>query len=57
MSEGYGQSTYGASAGGASLSADGRPEYVPGGITIDWATVPANAAGTTLADGQSQPAP
>lgn len=52
MAEGYGQTTTTLSQGGATLSADGVPEYVPGGITIDWATVPANAAGATLDDGQ-----
>lgn len=33
------------------VSADGLPEYKAGGITIDWSTVTAAAADTTLADG------
>jgi hypothetical protein len=32
-------------------SADGSPEYKVGGVTIDWTTVPANNADTTLDDG------
>ncbi len=32
-------------------SADGVPEYKAGGVTIDWSTVPANVADTTLPDG------
>lgn len=33
------------------VTADGYPEWKVGGVTIDWATVPAVAADTTLLDG------
>lgn len=33
------------------VSADGYPEFKIGGVTIDWNTVPAVAADTTLTDG------
>lgn len=33
------------------VSADGRPEWKAGGITIDWATVTAVGSDTTLSDG------
>jgi len=52
----FGQQTTTTSGGGTPASADGRPEYKPGGVTIDWSTVPANASATTLADGSVIPA-
>lgn len=55
MAKGYGQTTYGANGGGAVLSSNGAPEYATGGITIDWATVPAAAGPVTLIDGQIIP--
>src|SRR5262245_21626685 len=33
------------------VSADGQPEYKPGGVTIDWTTVTAATSDTELADG------
>src|SRR3954463_8251158 len=33
------------------LSSDGRPEFKAGGITVDWATITAVSADTTLDDG------
>lgn len=33
------------------VSADGRPDYKPGGITIDWSTVAAASGDQTLPDG------
>jgi hypothetical protein len=47
----FGTRTTATFGGGASASADGHPKYKPGGVTIDWDTVPANAAQATLADG------
>lgn len=38
------------------VSADGRPEYKPRGVTIDWATVAAVGAETTLPDETVVPA-
>lgn len=56
MSNGYGQSTYGASGGGAVLSTNGSPERIVGGGTIDWGSVPAaGVGGVTLVDGQVIP--
>lgn len=52
----FGPRTTATLGGGTPASADGRPEYKPGGVTIDWDTVPANAAETTLADGSVIPA-
>jgi hypothetical protein len=52
----FGQQTTTTTGGGTPASADGRPEYKPGGVTIDWSTVPANAAAATLADGSVIPA-
>jgi hypothetical protein len=37
------------------VSADGSPEYKPGGITLDWATVAAATADTVLGDGNTIP--
>ena len=37
------------------VSADGRPDWIIGGITIDWTTITAVAADTTIADGTIVP--
>ena len=47
----YGRRTLGETGRQVMVTADGSPEWVTGGITIDWSTVTAEAADRTLADG------
>lgn len=52
----YGRQTIGNASGyPVRVSADGSPEYKPGGVTIDWATVDAATDDTTLGDGIEVP--
>src|SRR5438132_390714 len=47
-----GMTTQSTGGRGATVIADGNPEYKVGGGTLDWSTVPANGSDTTLLDGQ-----
>lgn len=47
----YGRKTLGSTGLPIMVSADGSPEWKPGGITLDWSTVTAEASDRTLADG------
>lgn len=52
----YGRQIIGNSSGRPlRVSADGSPEYKPGGVTIDWSTVLAATEDTTLPDGVEVP--
>lgn len=52
----FGRHTIGNASGlPVRVSADGSPEYKPGGVTIDWSTVTAAAEDTTLGDGTIVP--
>jgi hypothetical protein len=47
----YGRRSLGSTGLPIQVTADGKPEWKTGGITIDWATVTAEASDRTLADG------
>lgn len=47
----YGQRTIATVGTSCRVSADGQPEHKVGGVTIDWTTVAAAVAATTLPDG------
>lgn len=48
----FGRQTIGNSTGiGTQVTADGSPEWVTGGITLDWSTVTAEVTARTLTDG------
>lgn len=51
----FGQKTL-SSGRHAHAQAGGEMDWLPGGITVDWSTVPANPTETTLADGDVIPA-
>lgn len=47
----YGRRTLGSTGVPTQVTADGSPEWMTGGITIDWSTVTAEASDRTLTDG------
>ena len=55
MAQGFGRTATYQTGIPIQVSADGQPEAVLGGITIDWSTVVAVTADTTLADGTIVP--
>lgn len=46
----YGRTVFGTTGRPVEVCADGSPEWKAGGVTIDWSTVPAASADTTLGD-------
>lgn len=51
MAHTYGRSVLGSTGTAIQATADGRPEWKTGGVTIDWSTVSAEASARTLGDG------
>jgi hypothetical protein len=51
MPQTYGRRTLGSTGVAIQVTADGSPEWKSGGVTIDWATVTAEASDRTLGDG------
>jgi len=49
----FGRTEIGNTGRHTGISADGKPEWKSGGLTIDWSTVDAKSTETTLSDGST----